>query len=93
MTRREQLENYRTREFRDMGFKCIQPTEIQLPDGTTITLKADSYLRSRERDDDTDRSKRALKLYSMTSPNGNIELIDELDLEACIGIQRFNELS
>jgi len=84
--------DYRKMEFRDLGFRCLEPTKSQFHDGTVVTIKADSYRRSLERPDDTPRRRRALKFYAIVSDSGITEVIDELTLEERLGAEGFKRL-
>lgn len=86
-------QKYRTQAFRDLGFRCLEPTLVTLLDGTQVTIKADTYRKNLERTDDTPRQRRALHFYTLTDSNGQIELIDELSLEKRLGTAAFNQLT
>jgi hypothetical protein len=85
-------QEYRTQEFRDLGFRCLEPTAVTLQDGTQVTVKADTYRKSFERPDDTLRQRRALRFYTLTDSGGCVELIDEISLEERLGADAFNQL-
>jgi hypothetical protein len=84
--------DYRTQEFRDLGFRCLEPTKARLQDGSEVTIKADSYRKPLERPNDTPRRRRALKLYTVVFDSGVREVIDELTLEERLGTETFNQL-
>ena len=85
-------QEYRTQEFRNLGFRCLEATSATLLDGRHVTIKANVYERSAERPDDTPRRKRALRNYMLTDSDGVNELIDELSLEERMGTVAFNAL-
>lgn len=85
--------DYGREQFRQLGFRCLNPVNVQLLDGTVVTVKAHGYLSSREGQDDTERQKRALRLYSIQRKTDTaLELISELELEERAGTPAFDRL-
>ena len=67
---------YRTLEFRNLGFRCLAATAVTLLDCTNVTVKATTYRKSFERQGDTPRQRRAFKLYTLTDSHGRIEMVE-----------------
>ena len=86
--------DYKKEEFRRMAFRCIEPTTVCLLDGSSVTVKADSYQSSNEKEwpNASERQKRGWKIYSITRDGQQaLEMIDELELEQRMGTESFNQ--
>ncbi len=78
-------QDLRDKEFQELGFCWLQPTEMSFRDGSRCVVRAAGYRTSLERPDDTPQRRAELRLYSVRRPgHSGVELLTELELKGQI---------
>lgn len=67
---------YKKQEFRDLGFRCIEPAIMGLPDGSSAIVVAYGYQLHKEKNRVKPTNNPAFRIYSVKS-NGQEARFDE----------------
>lgn len=68
-------------DLRTLGFKWSEMTIIDIRNDQAIMVRPKFYLKSRESINDTERSKKKLRIYDVQFPNRRFEEWDEAQIE------------
>lgn len=83
----------RNREFRALGFRCVQSAEVRFLDGSAATITAHSFRDSKMRSDDDAAQMREFRIYEVRREGKpGAELVTELELEGLTGQEQFSRL-
>ncbi len=74
-----------------LGFRCIEPTQFALSDGTTVTVQADGWMLKAKALPPTESEAACLRLYRVYYSSGRSESLDESDVIGLVGEAAFRD--
>lgn len=68
-----------------LGFRCIEPRQFKLPDGSFVTVHASGWMLADKTLPGTESEARCLRLYTVYYPSDGTEEVDEHDIAFMVG--------
>ncbi len=72
-----------------LGFRCLEPTEFRLRDGSRVLVQADGWMLSDQTLPESEVEASCLRFYHVLYSRGGLENLDETDVMALVGKEVF----